>query len=86
VWDIRISEGVRRTIAGPHICGDSLDLKVRINYILAVKIIQYDFQQNYASEMNLYIVMLPNAGYQYDFQQNYASEMNLYIVMLPNAG
>ncbi|KAF6029641.1 hypothetical protein EB796_012050 [Bugula neritina] len=27
VWDIRTSDGVKRTIAGPHICGDALDLK-----------------------------------------------------------
>lgn len=27
VWDTRSSDGVKRTIAGPHICGDALDIK-----------------------------------------------------------
>lgn len=27
IWDSRTRDGVERTIAGPHICGDSLDLK-----------------------------------------------------------
>ena len=30
VWDTRTTEGVVRTIHGPHICGDGLDLKVII--------------------------------------------------------
>ena len=28
VWDTRSTDGVKRTIGGPHICGDSLDIKV----------------------------------------------------------
>ena len=28
IWDARNAEGVRRTIHGPHLCGDALDLKV----------------------------------------------------------
>lgn len=28
IWDARSNDGVKRTIHGPHICGDSLDLKV----------------------------------------------------------
>nr|XP_022315770.1 WD repeat-containing protein 5-like [Crassostrea virginica]XP_022315771.1 WD repeat-containing protein 5-like [Crassostrea virginica]XP_022315772.1 WD repeat-containing protein 5-like [Crassostrea virginica] len=27
IWDARSNDGVKRTIHGPHICGDSLDLK-----------------------------------------------------------
>ena len=32
IWDARTNDGVRRTIHGPHLCGDALDL--RVNKIL----------------------------------------------------
>ncbi|ESO89175.1 hypothetical protein LOTGIDRAFT_229075 [Lottia gigantea] len=27
IWDVRTNDGVKRTIWGPHLCGDSLDMK-----------------------------------------------------------
>ena len=28
IWDTRTRDGIQRTINGPHICGDGLDIKV----------------------------------------------------------
>jgi WD40 repeat protein len=65
VWDARTEEGVIRTIKGPHICGDSLDIKD--NNILTGSWVAKDALQIWDFREGSLVENLPFANNQGEF-------------------